>query len=419
MISDAYTAACTWCNAEYGRLTYWLGCVITYIAAPTSVQQSARKGDAHPTRKPVPTATSAAMTTTTTAPSNRMVDVPEVPSIIEIKRAIPKYCFESQLHLSLYYMTKDLVLIMMLYAGMLAVERLPYTVLYAIYLPIYCMLQGTLFWSIFVLGHECGHNSFSSYPVLNDILGNLLHTIICVPYYPWKVSHKHHHKNTGNIDRDEIFYPIRSHDTTSEGGKCKGKFLKGFGFGFGWLAYLTIGYTPRNVCHFNPFESMFISHAIGCMVSIACVATWGYALMLYWVYYGTLALLLHYAVPLFVFATWLVVVTFLHHMEAGVAWYGDEYWSNVRGQLGSVDRHYGWAHELTHNIGTHQIHHLFSKIPHYHLEEATLCFRRAFPHLICKNDDAIIPSFFRNFNLYEDEHRIANDVQMHVWKKSE
>ena len=32
---------------------------------------------------------------------------------------------------------------------------------------------------------------------------------IMVPYYPWKLSHRHHHKNTGNIDKDEIFYPVR------------------------------------------------------------------------------------------------------------------------------------------------------------------------------------------------------------------
>ena len=40
-------------------------------------------------------------------------------------------------------------------------------------------------------------------------LGNLLHGMIMVPYYPWKISHHHHHKNTGNIDKDEIFYPVR------------------------------------------------------------------------------------------------------------------------------------------------------------------------------------------------------------------
>jgi omega-3 fatty acid desaturase (delta-15 desaturase) len=36
-----------------------------------------------------------------------------------------------------------------------------------------------------------------------------LNSTFQVPFYPLKLSHQHHHKNTGNIDKDEIFYPIR------------------------------------------------------------------------------------------------------------------------------------------------------------------------------------------------------------------
>ena len=40
---------------------------------------------------------------------------------------------------------------------------------------------------------------------------------IMVPYYPWKLSHRHHHKNTGNIDKDEIFYPVRENRDMNNG----------------------------------------------------------------------------------------------------------------------------------------------------------------------------------------------------------
>ncbi len=69
-----------------------------------------------------------------------------------------------------------------------------------------------MFWAVFVLGHDCGHGSFSDSGLLNDLMGNLLHAPILVPYYPWKLSHRHHHKNTGNMDKDEIFYPVRKKD---------------------------------------------------------------------------------------------------------------------------------------------------------------------------------------------------------------
>jgi omega-3 fatty acid desaturase (delta-15 desaturase) len=71
---------------------------------------------------------------------------------------------------------------------------------------------------------------------------------------------------------------------------------------------------------------------------------------------GTTALLVQYFAPLLVFASWLVLTTFLHHHdEAGVPWFADDEWSYVRGNLSSVDRSFGTVlDELTHNIATHQ-----------------------------------------------------------------
>lgn len=59
------------------------------------------------------------------------------------------------------------------------------------------------------------------------------------------------------------------------------------------------------------------------------------------------------------------IVRFSVHSD--VPWYADSEWNNVKGQLSTVDRHYGHVHSVIHSIGTHQIHHLFTKVPHYHL----------------------------------------------------
>ena len=64
--------------------------------------------------------------------------------------------------------------------------------------------------------------------------------------------------------------------------------------------------------------------------------------------FGVCALIYHYLIPLFVFASYLVVVTFLHHNEPETPWYSDNLWSYVRGQLSTIDRHYGVVHEITH-----------------------------------------------------------------------
>ena len=103
-------------------------------------------------------------------------------------------------------------------------------------------------------------------------LGNFLHGLIMVPYYPWKMSHHHHHKNTGNIDKDEVFYPVRQSEGEASG---KGKnFLPFFGLGLAWFLYLTVGYAPRKSNHLNPFDPQFVKHAVKCLLSIVVCSTW-------------------------------------------------------------------------------------------------------------------------------------------------
>lgn len=340
--------------------------------------------------------------------------VPEnVPHIVEIKKTIPKYCFEGDLRRSLYYVFKDLTIVIALYVGMLMVEMQPFTLLKYLYTPIYWFLQGTIFWGIFVLGHDCGHGSFSNYYVINEILGNILHSFILVPFTPWKLSHKHHHRYTANIDKDEVFYPVRDKDCDYS--KDHTPFVPLFGFGLSWFIYLCVGYAPRNCNHFNPYHPLFENHVRECMISLGCWGTMVYMCYWYWSTFGFLPLLVHYLLPVFVFGSWLVVVTFLHHHDTNVPWYADHEWDNVRGQLSSVDFDYGWAHELTHNIGTHQIHHLFAKIPHYHLELANYHFKKAYPHLSRFSGGSILPSFVKMFYIYQSQYRIRDDTAIHVY----
>ncbi|XP_040566043.1 sn-1 acyl-lipid omega-3 desaturase (ferredoxin) isoform X1 [Lepeophtheirus salmonis] len=344
----------------------------------------------------------------------------KIPTLVELKRILPKHCFQSSLPKSLYYAFRDLLTVIALYASVLYIDGRILnsgSPLRAILWTLYWYLQGTIMWAIFVVAHDCGHGSFSKYEWVNDIVGNILNTFILVPYYAWKLSHKYHHKNTGNIDKDEIFYPQKV-DNPKEG---KTHVVPYWGLGFSWFIYLINGYGSgeRKAVHFNPWDNLFKGHVMDVSISIILWVAWvALALPLYAKIFGFTALLMHYLVPIFVFASWLVVVTFLHHQDVGVPWYSDEHWDFVKGNLSSVDRHYGWAHSLTHNIGTHQIHHLFIKIPHYHLEEATKVFRENYPHLVRKTDEGIMSSFFKMFKIFMDQHYIEKDVKVHVYKEN-
>ena len=41
-----------------------------------------------------------------------------------------------------------------------------------------------------VIAHECGHGAFSKSEALNDAVGLVVHSLLLVPYFSWKFSHK-------------------------------------------------------------------------------------------------------------------------------------------------------------------------------------------------------------------------------------
>eukprot|EP01003_Olkasia_polycarbonata_P002177 NODE_1467_length_537_cov_120.219262_g1390_i0.p2 GENE.NODE_1467_length_537_cov_120.219262_g1390_i0~~NODE_1467_length_537_cov_120.219262_g1390_i0.p2 ORF type:complete len:123 (+),score=33.86 NODE_1467_length_537_cov_120.219262_g1390_i0:31-369(+) len=81
-------------------------------------------------------------------------------------------------------------------------------------------------------------------------------------------------------------------------------------------------------------------------------------------------------------------------------WYATSNWDYVKGNLSSVDRNYAPFNGIIHNIGTHQIHHLFPAIPHYKLVEATKHFVAAYPHLHRKEDSSLVLDFINGMYLW-------------------
>lgn len=53
-----------------------------------------------------------------------------------------------------------------------------------------------------------GHQSFSNNRSLNDLVGNIVHSSILVPYHGWRISHRTHHSNHGHVENDESWHPV-------------------------------------------------------------------------------------------------------------------------------------------------------------------------------------------------------------------
>ena len=48
----------------------------------------------------------------------------------------------------------------------------------------------------FVVGHDCGHRSFSKNKLVEDIVGTLAFAPLIYPFEPWRIKHNHHHAHT-------------------------------------------------------------------------------------------------------------------------------------------------------------------------------------------------------------------------------
>lgn len=131
-------------------------------------------------------------------------------TIKQIRDAIPAHCFERSAVKGLSYVARDiasLALTFYLFHTYVTPENVPSTALRAVLWATYTFLQGLFGTGLWVLSHECGHQSFSPSKRLNDTVGWICHSALLVPYFSWKISHSKHHKATGHLERDMVFVP--------------------------------------------------------------------------------------------------------------------------------------------------------------------------------------------------------------------
>ncbi|KAB5520408.1 hypothetical protein DKX38_024727 [Salix brachista] len=300
--------------------------------------------------------------------------------IAEIRAAIPKHCWVKNPWRSLGYVLRDVTVVFALAAAALYLDSW-------ICWPLYWAAQGTMFWAIFVLGHDCnekmsffffflysGHGSFSNNHLLNNAVGHILHSSILVPYHGWRISHRTHHQNHGNVENDESWVPLpekiyKNLDLTT-------RFMR-YTVPLPMLAYpiyLWRRSPGKEGSHFNPYSKLFApSERKAVLTSTICWSIMVLLLIYSSLVFDPVQVLKIHGVPYLIFVMWLDFVTYLHHHghEQKLPWYRGKEWSYLRGGLTTVDRDYGWINGIHHDIGTHVIHHLFPQIPHYHLVEAT------------------------------------------------
>jgi len=335
-------------------------------------------------------------------------------TIKDIRDAIPKHCFERSAATGLYYVARDIVLLASTFYAFNTYNTPEFVPSYAARAglwALYTFMQGCFGTGVWVLAHECGHQSFSPSKTLNDTVGWVLHSALLVPYFSWKISHGKHHKATGNMERDMVFVPRtreqhatrtsallhEMHELLEEtpiytAGHLIGQQLAG------WPMYLFANVTGHNfhekqpegkgvgkfngsgaVNHFttsSPLyerkdEHLILLSDLGLAITVSVLSFIGYT-------YGFQNLLVWYLLPYLWVNNWLVAITFLQHTDPSLPHYSGEAWTFARGAAATIDREFGFiGRHLMHGIvETHVLHHYISTIPFYHADEATEAIKK-------------------------------------------
>jgi omega-3 fatty acid desaturase (delta-15 desaturase) len=253
----------------------------------------------------------------------------------------------------------------------------------------YLLAQGSFFWSLFAIGHDCGHGSFSKRNWENMMGGYISHSFLLVPFYSWKLSHHKHHAFHGCVENDESHVPMpkkqflaflkqHQHYTLSQKLRLQlYKLLHSAGLSF--IMYLFISnifQQDKSMNHFNVNSPLMREHRFGVTASILGVLVMIGILAYVAVKTSLLFVAYLYVVPWLIYNFLFLFVTYLQHSSDDNFWFYEKDWHFLKGALQTMDYDYGRVCGplftfLHHGIARYHVtHHLNYKVPHYNLKKA-------------------------------------------------
>ncbi len=221
---------------------------------------------------------------------------------------------------------------------------------------------------LFLIQHDCGHGAFFKKRATNDWVGRVIGVLTLTPYEVWRRSHAAHHATSGNLDKrgvgDIDTMTVREFMSMSRWQQWRYRLYRHpvvlFGFGPAFIFLLHQRLPFGQMREWKPWLS-----AMGTNLGIA--ATFGG--MAWFVGIGPF-LAVHIPIVLAA-ATLGIWLFYIQHQFEDTYWAHSGEWSHqTAALLGSsyyeMPKPLQW---LTANIGIHNVHHLYSRIPYYRLPE--------------------------------------------------
>jgi acyl-lipid omega-6 desaturase (Delta-12 desaturase) len=240
-----------------------------------------------------------------------------------------------------------------------------------------CLVAAGFVVRIFMLQHDCGHNSLFASRKLNDWVGRCLGVLTLTPYDYWKHSHAMHHAGSGNLDRrgmgDINTLTVKEYEALGFWGRLGYRLYRHplVMFGIGPIYMFLFNQRMPPDCFRQGRTSW-----LGVMLTNVAIFSLA-ALVMYFV--GWKAFLIVHLPIVIVGAAMGVWLFYVQHQFDETHWERNPDWDHETAALNGSS-YYDLPKPLmwmTGNIGIHHLHHLSSRIPFYRLPQVL----RDFPEL--------------------------------------
>lgn len=255
-------------------------------------------------------------------------------------------------------------------------------------LPALCglwLLQGWSMVGLFVLGHDCGHRSFSNHRWVNWSVGHACMSPLSNALHTWTVTHNHHHAHTQRRGEevDWASHLCTKAEFEATTWRTHPIVRMGYALPFGiffWIIANTLrrGFLVQQQIGARRFQREKRALLTSNLIMAAVVG------FIYWLLLdngGLWPFLKYYGVPGFIAtATGALIIT-VQHANRHTLSYTKEGWTPLRGQLVSTFdvRFPRWIEWLWCDITIHIPHHVAPSMPWYGLRRASDALRAAHP----------------------------------------
>jgi len=262
------------------------------------------------------------------------------------------------------------------------------------------VLAGGFLVRIFIIFHDCTHNSFFRSSKANEAWGTITGILSFSPYHQWKWEHATHHAHSGDLDHrglgDIWTMTVREYQESSRLTKLRYRLNRNPIVLFLIAPIILFVVIHRIV---SPGASRKAAHSVH--LTSAAIIVLAAALILA---FGWKAYLVAQLTILFVSSGSGVWLFYIQHQFEGVSWERNEEWNFAEAALqgSSFYRLPKILQWFSGNIGFHHLHHLSPLIPNYRLEDCHMTHEafQAAPQVTLLTS---LKSF--NYRLWDEEER--------------